>query len=89
MRTPPAAGLCTHLEDDVMTRTGDGTIGADRRPTPLQDAVLVVGFLVIGWLGFVVEGPWWRLALLAVVPYGLAFWLAGRAGRRAGAPRRS
>ena len=43
----------------------------------------------VAGLGFVVEGPWWRLALLAVVPYGLAYWLAGRIGRRAGAPRRS
>ena len=68
-----------------MTRTAHEVTG----PARLQTAVLVVGFVVIAWLGFVVEGPWWRLALLAVVPYGLAYWLAGRIGRRAGVPRRS
>ncbi|PYF98391.1 hypothetical protein SAMN05216184_11143 [Georgenia satyanarayanai] len=47
-----------------------------------QTLVTIVGFAVIGALSFVVDWPWWQLALVCVVPYGVAIVLAGRRGNQ-------
>lgn len=43
-----------------------------------QTLVTLVGFAIIGGLSFVVDWPWWQLALVCVVPYGVAIVRAGR-----------
>ncbi|WP_454085144.1 hypothetical protein [Georgenia sp. Marseille-Q6866] len=43
-----------------------------------QTLVTIIGFAIIGALSFVVAWPWWQLALVCVVPYGVAIVLAGR-----------